>query len=262
MRNRVRDVLIAWALPALLVVAWEIGARVGFISARILPAPSAVAVAFWVNLQNGELIHHTLISTERAFYGLVIGGGIGFVLGVINGALPIAEKLTDSSLQMLRNVPHLAIIPLVILWFGIDESAKIFLVSIGVLFPVYLNTFHGIRMVDRGLVEMGRVYGLSPTALYLRIVLPGALPSILVGLRYALGIMWLTLIVAETISAQAGIGYMTMNAREFLQTDVVLLGIIIYALLGKLADMATRWIEHRALAWHPSFQTDRAMVPA
>jgi len=262
MRKQVLDTLIAWALPVLLVVAWEIGARFGFISGRILPAPSAVAVAFWVNLQNGELVHHTLISTERAFYGLLIGGGLGFVLGVINGALPIAEKLTDSSLQMLRNVPHLAIIPLVILWFGIDESAKIFLVSIGVLFPIYLNTFHGIRMVDRGLIEMGRVYGLGPIALYLRVILPGALPSILVGLRYALGIMWLTLIVAETISAQAGIGYMTMNAREFLQTDVVLLGIIIYALLGKIADMLTRWLERRALAWHPSFQTQSAMVPA
>jgi sulfonate transport system permease protein len=261
-RRAILDHALPWLLPVLLVVFWELGARSGVISARILPAPSAVALAFWLNLENGALIHHTLISTERAFYGLVIGGGLGFVLGVINGALPIAEKLTDSSLQMLRNVPHLAIIPLVILWFGIDESAKIFLVAIGVLFPIYLNTFHGIRMVDRGLIEMGRIYGLSPFALYVRVILPGALPSILVGLRYALGIMWLTLIVAETISAQSGIGYMTMNAREFLQTDVVLLGIIIYALLGKLADMATRWLEHRALAWHPSFQTAAVAVAA
>jgi sulfonate transport system permease protein len=251
--TRLGDTALAWALPVVLVIAWEIAARAGWITARILPAPSAVAAAFWVNLENGELLHHTWVSTSRAFYGLLIGGSLGFALGVLNGALPIAEKLTDSSLQMLRNVPHLAIIPLVILWFGIDESAKVFLVAIGVLFPIYLNTFHGIRMVDRGLIEMGRVYGLSPLALYLRVVLPGALPSILVGLRYALGIMWLTLIVAETISAQAGIGYMTMNAREFLQTDVVLLGIIIYALLGKAADLLTRAVERRALAWHPSF---------
>ena len=259
-RRAVLDTATPWVLPIVLVIGWEIGARLGLIPSRVLPAPSAVALAFWASLQSGELIHHTLISTERAFYGLVIGGGIGFLLGVVNGALPLAEKLTDSSLQMLRNVPHLAIIPLVILWFGIDESAKIFLVAIGVLFPIYLNTFHGIRMVDRGLIEMGRVYGLSPLELYWRVILPGALPSILVGLRYALGIMWLTLIVAETISAQAGIGYMTMNAREFLQTDVVLLGIIIYALLGKLADMATRWLERRALAWHPSFQTETQTV--
>ena len=258
--RRVLDTLLPWVLPILLIVGWEIGARTGVISSRILPAPSAVALAFWVTLRNGELVHHTLISTQRAFYGLLIGGGIGFVLGVVNGALPLAEKLTDSSLQMLRNVPHLAIIPLVILWFGIDESAKIFLVAIGVAFPIYLNTFRGIRMVDRGLIEMGRIYGLSPLALYTRVILPGALPSILVGLRYALGIMWLTLIAVETISAQSGIGYMTMNAREFLQTDVVLLGIIIYALLAKLADMATRWLERRALAWHPSFQNRTATV--
>ena len=137
---------------------------------------------------------------------------------------PVAERLLDSTLQMLRNVPHLAVIPLVILWFGIDEAAKVFLVSVGVFFPIYLNTFHGVRTVDPGLIEMARVYGLSRWELYWRVILPGALPSILVGLRFALGLMWLTLIVAETISATSGIGYMTMNAREFLQTDVVLLG--------------------------------------
>jgi sulfonate transport system permease protein len=174
---------------------------------------------------------------------------------LLNGAFPVAEKLLDSTLQMLRNVPHLAAIPLVILWFGIDEEAKVFLVAAGVLFPIYLNTFHGVRTVDRGLIQMARVYGLSGWALYWRVVLPGALPSILVGFRFALGLMWLTLIVAETISSTSGIGYMTMNAREFLQTDVVVLGIIIYALLGKLADGATRLLERWALAWHPAYQT-------
>ena len=159
---------------------------------------------------------------------------------------------------MLRNIPHLAVIPLVILWFGIGEEAKLFLVAAGVLFPIYLNTFHGIRHVDRALIEMARSYGLGPWALFSRVILPGALPSILVGLRYALGIMWLTLIVAETISASSGIGYMTMNAREFLQTDVVLLGIVVYALLGKLADMLTRGLERRCLAWHPAYQPAEA----
>ena len=250
--------LAGWALPIGLVVVWELAARAGLLSARVLPAPSDVAAAFWTSLSNGTLIEHTLISTERALTGLVIGGGIGFVLGVVNGVWRPAETLFDSSLQMLRNVPHLAIIPLVILWFGIDEEAKVFLVAIGVVFPIYLNTFHGIRTVDRDLVEMARVYGLGPIALFTRVILPGALPSVLVGLRYALGIMWLTLIVAETISASSGIGYMTMNAREFLQTDVVLLGIIVYALLGKLADVATRAVERRALAWHAAFRTPTA----
>jgi sulfonate transport system permease protein len=224
------------------------------LSSRILPAPTDVAIAFWQNLDNGTLLANAAISIERALKGLLIGGGLGFIFGVLNGIWRPAETVFDSSMQMLRNVPHLAIIPLVILWFGIDEEAKVFLVAIGTLFPIYLNTFHGIRTIDGGLVEMARVYGLGRIALFRRVILPGALPSILVGLRYALGIMWLTLIVAETISASSGIGYMTMNAREFLQTDVVLLGIIVYALLGKLADALTRAIEARALAWHPAYQ--------
>lgn len=246
--------LAPWVLPALLIGGWEAASEAGLIAARILPAPSDVARAFWESAKSGALFLHTAISTERALAGLAIGGSLGFFLGVLNGVSRTAEALSNSTLQMLRNVPHLAIIPLVILWFGIGEEAKIFLVAIGVFFPIYLNTFHGIRTVDKGLIEMARVYGLSQSALFYRVTLPGAMPSILVGLRYSLGIMWLTLIVAETISASAGIGYMTMNAREFLQTDVVLLGVLIYAALGKLADVATRALEHRALSWHPSYQ--------
>ncbi|WP_421695451.1 aliphatic sulfonate ABC transporter permease SsuC [Aestuariivirga sp.] len=249
-----KQAALSWALPVALLLLWEIAARAQWLSPRLLPAPSAVAAAFWQTLRDGTLVENTWVSTVRALQGLAIGGSIGFLLGIVNGLWRPAEVLLDSSLQMLRNVPHLAIIPLVILWFGIAEESKIFLVAIGVLFPVYLNTFHGVRGVDPGLVEMARVYGLSRLSVFLRVILPGALPSILVGLRYALGIMWLTLIVAETISANAGIGYMTMNAREFLQTDVMLLGIIVYALLGKLADVLTRMVETRALAWHPAYQ--------
>ena len=247
-----------WLVPVALVLAWEAAADTGLLAARVLPAPSATLLAGWELLRSGDLLSNVLISTERALIGLAIGGSIGLVLGLVTGAWPVAERLLDSTLQMLRNVPHLAIIPLVILWFGIDEKAKVFLVSAGVLFPLYINTFHGVRTVDRGLIEMARSYGLSRRALFWRIILPGALPSILVGLRYALGIMWLTLIVAETISASSGIGYMTMNAREFLQTDVVLLGVIVYALLGKLADSATRLLERWCLAWHPAYQPEAA----
>ena len=155
---------------------------------------------------------------------------------------------------MVRNVPHLALIPLVIVWFGIEEGAKLFLVALGVFFPVYVNTLHGVRSVDPQLIEMARSYGLDGWRLFRKVILPGALPSIFVGLRFALGVMWLTLIVAETIAAQSGIGYMAMQAREFLQVDVVVLAILIYALLGKLADSAARALERRCLAWHPAFQ--------
>lgn len=132
--------------------------------------------------------------------GFSIGGSLGLILGLISGLSRWGERLLDTSIQMLRNVPHLALIPLVILWFGIDESAKIFLVALGTLFPIYINTWHGIRNIDRGLVEMARSYGLSGIPLFIHVILPGALPSIMVGVRFALGLMWLTLIVAETIS--------------------------------------------------------------
>lgn len=243
-----------WALPVVLLILWEIAARTGLVTARLMPAPSTIAVAGWTALLDGTLIYHTAISTKRALIGLAIGGGLGFAAGIVNGLWKPAETMLDSTLQMVRNVPHLALIPLVILWFGIDETAKIFLVSFGVFFPIYINTLHGVRTVDPQIIEMAQIYGLDRKALITRIILPGALPSILVGLRYALGFMWLTLIVAETISAKDGIGYMTMNAREFFLTDVVLLGIIIYALLGKFADSLTRLIERRVLSWHPAYQ--------
>ena len=166
------------------------------------------------------------VSFLRAMAGLVVGGGIGLALGLANGVSSLSDRLTDTTLQMARNVPHLALIPLVILWFGIGEEAKLCLVALGVFFPIYVNTLHGLREVDPQLIEMGRSYGMSPLVLFRRIVLPSALPSIFVGLRFALGVMWLTLIVAETIAAQSGIGYMAMQARDFLQTDVIVLAIV------------------------------------
>ena len=243
-----------WLVPIAIVLGWEISSRSGWLSTRILPEPLAVATAFWNLLKSGELLHDVAISTGRALGGLAIGGGLGLVLGLLTGSFRTAETLLDTTLQMIRNVPALALIPLVILWFGIDESAKLFLVAIGVFFPIYLNTYHGIKAVDAGLVEMARSYGLQGWALYREVILPGALPSILVGLRFALGLMWVLLIVAETISAQSGIGYMTMNAREFLQTDVVLVGVLLYALLGKLADVVARLLERRCLRWHAAYQ--------
>lgn len=249
-----------WLVPAGLLLLWQALSMAGLLAQQILPAPSDVVAAGWRLSWSGELLHHITISTERALAGLAVGGGIGLALGFLNGLSVFAARLSDSTLQMLRNVPHLALIPLVILWFGIDESAKLFLVALGVFFPIYLNTYHGVRTIDAGLIEMARAYGLRGWPFFRQVVLPGAMPSILVGLRYALGIMWLTLIVAETISSSSGIGYMTMNAREFLQTDIVVLGIVIYAILGKLADSAARWLEQRWLAWHPAFQVQEAFA--
>ncbi|HET7863009.1 MAG TPA: aliphatic sulfonate ABC transporter permease SsuC [Burkholderiaceae bacterium] len=245
---------LPWLLPLLVLAGWETASRCGWLSTRVLPEPWAVGVAFWSLLRSGELWHHVVVSSGRALAGLAVGGGLGLLLGLFTGSFRWAETLLDSTLQMVRNIPALALIPLVILWFGIDETAKLFLVAVGVFFPVYLNTFHGIRTVDPALIEMARSYGLGGWPLYRQVILPGALPSILVGLRFSLGLMWVLLIVAETISAQAGIGYLTMNAREFLQTDVVLVGILLYAALGKLADVLARGLERWWLRWHPGYQ--------
>ncbi len=249
---------LPWLVPVLLVVVWQASSSFGWLSTRILPAPLAVVSAFWTLAVSGELWTHVQVSAGRALIGLAIGGGLGLLLGLLTGSVRFFETLLDSSIQMVRNIPALALIPLVILWFGIDEAAKLFLISVAVFFPIYLNTFHGIRNVDPGLIEMGRTYGLSRWGLYTQIILPGALSSILVGLRFSLGLMWVILIVAETISAQAGIGYLTMNAREFLQTDVVLVGILLYAALGKLADVFARGLENHWLRWHPGYQGVKA----
>jgi sulfonate transport system permease protein len=246
--------LTQWALPIGIILAWQMLSAAGLIPSRVLPAPTEVLAAGWKLLKSGELTRNIWVSFWRAIVGFAIGGGVGFAFGLANGLSRRSERVFDPTLQMVRNIPHLALIPLVILWFGIDEEAKIFLVALGVFFPIYINTQHGIRSVDSQLVEMGRIYGMSPATLFRRVILPGALPSIFVGLRYALGIMWLTLIVAETIAASSGIGYMAMQAREFLLVDVVVLSILIYALLGKLADSTARLLERLCLGWHPAFQ--------
>ncbi|MEW9700460.1 ABC transporter permease subunit [Paenibacillus sp. SI8] len=253
-RAKQRFYLVApWIIPILILLAWHLLTSSGIIPEHVLPQPVKVLSILIGMLKTGELLTHVGISAKRAFSGLLVGGGIGFLFGLLNGFSRTAEKLADSSIQMVRTVPHLSLIPLVIIWFGIEEPAKLVLVSLGVFFPIYLNTFHGIRSIDPGLIEMGKVYGLNRLALYWHIILPGALPSILVGLRYALGIMWLTLIVAETVAAKSGLGYMAMNAREFFQMDVIVLSILIYALLGKLSDTAAKLLERWWLAWNPNY---------
>jgi sulfonate transport system permease protein len=250
--------VLPWVVPVALLVIWQLSASVGWLSSRVLPAPWDVLLAAGKLAASGELWTHVSVSAGRALLGLAIGGGLGLLLGLLTGSVRFFETLLDSTIQMVRNIPALAMIPLVILWFGIDEAAKLFLISVAVFFPIYLNTYHGIRNVDPGLIEMGRTYGLTRWGLYTQIILPGALSSILVGLRFSLGLMWVILIVAETISAQAGIGYLTMNAREFLQTDVVLVGILLYAALGKLADLLARALERGWLRWHPGYQKEVA----
>ena len=171
-----------WFLPVGIVAVWQLASSVGWLSTRILPSPEGVVTAFWTLSASGELWQHLAISSWRALIGFSIGGSLGLILGLISGLSRWGERLLDTSIQMLRNVPHLALIPLVILWFGIDESAKIFLVALGTLFPIYINTWHGIRNIDRGLVEMARSYGLSGIPLFIHVI-PAWCPALHYGRR-------------------------------------------------------------------------------
>jgi sulfonate transport system permease protein len=255
LRSQAAKSLVPWLAPALLLAGWYGLSHAGLVSQRIMPSPGAVVRATIKLWRSGDLIHNLAVSSQRALLGLLLGGSVGFGLGMLTGAMHAAESLLDNSIQMFRTVPNLAMIPLLILWFGIGEEAKILLIALGVFFPIYLNTYHGLRTVDPGLKEMGRVYGLRGWQLFRHVIFPGALPSVLVGLRFALGTMWLTLIAAEALAAESGIGFMTTTAREFMQTDIVVVGTVLYALLGKLADVIARALERRLLQWHPTYQT-------
>jgi sulfonate transport system permease protein len=244
---------ISWAVPILLLGVWELLSRAGVIAPNVLPAPSSVGVTAWHLTQTGELPRHLWESLKRAAVGLALGGSVGLVLGVLTGFSRLFEALIDRNIQIIRAIPFLAILPLVMVWFGVGESGRYFLVALGTLFPVYLNTVLGIRQVDPKLLEMGRVVGLPRLQLVRTIVLPGALPSILLGVRLALTNAWLALVIAETVGAPAGIGFMATNAREFLQTDVIVLVIVLYALIGLTSDLIARALERRLLAWHPNY---------
>jgi sulfonate transport system permease protein len=247
---------LSWLVPALLVLGWELLARFGALPSYVLPVPTRVVATGIALLQDGTLIPDLGISLLRAAAGFAIGGCVGFALGTAVGFSRIAGLLLDRTILMLRAIPFLAILPLVIVWLGIGEGAKVFLVAFGVTFPIYMNTVLGIRQVDPKLVELGRVTGLSTAQLIRRIILPGALPSILNGIRYALATAWLALVVAETIAASSGIGFLAMDAREFLRTDVIVLVIVIYAVIGVAADALARLLERRLLAWHPNYAAE------
>ncbi len=242
-----------WLLPLAVLVIWEISARLGWLPRRILPAPSHVLSVGWELTVSGELPKHLWVSFRRAAYAMAIGSVLGIGLGLATGLFRLAEQLLDSSIQMLRTVPSLALIPLAILWFGIGEECKLFLMVVGAFFPLYITTYLGIRSIDPRLIEVAQIFGLTRGELIRHVLLPAALPSVLVGVRMAFGLMWMNLIVVETIATDKGIGYLINNAREFMQTDIIVLGILLYALLGKAADSTVRLFERRFVTWKSQF---------
>ncbi|MBF6267118.1 ABC transporter permease [Nocardia farcinica] len=236
----------------LVLILWQLGAR-GWLGATT-PAPTEVVAAGWDLISSGELWRHLAASARRVGTGLALGIGIGLVLGVAAGLFRLAEDLVNAPVQALRMMPALALLPVFIIWFGIGDSFKIALIAVAPVFPIYLNVFAGIRSVDRRLVEAGESLGLNRFELTTRIILPGALPQIFVGLRQALGIGWLALVVAEMQTTPVGLGFLMNDAKEFLRTDQIFLVLVVYALLGLLSDLLVRLLERRFLAWRTGFE--------
>lgn len=245
-RNRVLTWL-RWLSPILLIVVWQIAGATGILPERILPAPQLIAESAIELLRSGELVDALAVSSVRVAQGFALGAVAGLVLGVIVGTSRYADAILDPPLQMLRALPHLGLIPLFILWFGIGEAPKVLLIALGVVFPIYLNTASGLRQIDPKLRDMATVFGFSRRQRLTEVILPSIAPQVLVGVRQSLAIAWLTLIVAEQLNATTGLGYLIMNARDYFRIDVIIVGLVVYALLGILTDALVRVAEARAL---------------
>lgn len=241
-----------WLAPVLLLLLWELGSRTGLIPERTLAAPSAVIGTLIEMVISGELPSNLLVSFARVAAGLLVGVSVGLGLGLVAGLSRAGEQAVDPIMQIKRTIPALALTPLFIVWFGIGETPKVALIAFATIFPVYLNLYSGIRGVDLRLLDAARSFGLSRAEQIWHVVLPSALPSLLVGLRYALSVSILVLVVAEQINASAGLGYLINNARDFMRTDIIVVCLMVYAILGLGADWLVRTIEARALVWRPS----------
>lgn len=238
-----------WVSPVAIIAAWQLASSTGVLDERKLASPQQIATTFVQLVQDGTLGAATLVSVQRVGLGFGIGAVTGLVLAIAAGLSRLGEDAIDPPMQMLRTLPHFGLVSLFIVWFGIGETPKVALIAMGATFPLYLNTFAGIRGIDRKTLEAAKSMHLTWAQRIRHVVIPGALPQTLVGLRQSLGIAWLSLIVAETISASAGLGYVILHAKDFLQTDVIVVGLAVYSVLGLATDAIVRHLERKALAW-------------
>ncbi len=240
---------LALVFPVTLLVLWQVLGHYGYISELLFPTPYAIAEAGISLASSGDLWSNIQISVTRALLGFALGGSLGLLFGIAVGLFRRTEKLLDPTIQMIRMIPSLAVVPLFILWFGIGEESKVLLIAKSAFFPLYINTFLGIRNVDNKLFEVARVLGFSRLKQITRLILPAAMPNIILGARLSIGLSWLGLVVAELIASTSGIGYMMSDARQFADTPVVFVGIFIFAVLGLFTDTLLALIERRLLRW-------------
>ncbi len=231
--------------PLAVLVFWQLGSSLGAIPERILPAPTTILAAGWEVATNGTLLDALLVSSQRVLLGFALGAVLGISLGVLTGMSRFADTAIDPLIQAARALPHLGLVPLFIIWFGIGELPKVLIISLGVLYPLYLNTASGFRQIDPKLLEAGHVMGFGFFQRLRTIISPSAAPQLFVGLRQASAAAWLSLIVAEQVNAREGLGFLINNARDFYRTDLVIFGLIVYATLGLLSEALIRaWERH------------------
>jgi len=238
---------------ALLVGLWWVVTATGLVEAQKLPSPAAVLRAGVRLTSSGLLPEAVLASAGRVAVGLTIGVGVGSLLALVVALSQTGENLIDSPVQMLRSLPAVALVPIFVVWLGIGESAKVALIAWATSFPIYINTLGGIRNIDAGYRDLATSLNLSRLTTVRRIVVPGCLPSFLVGLRYAFSLAWIVLIVAEQVNATSGLGYLTAQARLFYEMDVMFVCLIVYGLLGWFSDFVVRALEWRLLRWRRPF---------
>ncbi|MFD0589836.1 ABC transporter permease [Paenibacillus sp. GCM10027627] len=249
-----RRLIMGSLLPVFVILIWQYLSGTGVMNAALFPAPTTIAAEFYRIVETGELYPHLEISVKRAIVGFLIGGSLGLLTGAAVGMFKRVEETVDPAVQMIRTVPLLAITPLFILWFGFGELSKVLLIALGSFFPMYVNTFLGVRNVDAKLFDIARVLEFTRTKQLIRLVLPAAMPNVLLGLRLSISVAWLVLVVAELMGADRGVGYLIQDARTFMRTEVVFIGIIIFAAVGKLTDSLVRLLERRLLKWQDSYK--------
>ena len=240
---------LAWVGPLALLLLWTASSATGLLDPRILSEPWTVVATAGELITDGRLQENLAISAQRAGLGLFFGIVVGALLALLSGLSRVGEALIDGPVQIKRAIPGLALIPLLILWFGIDETMKVLTITLGVFVPVYLQTHAGLRGIDLRFVELAQTVGLSRAGFIRKVVLPGALPGFFLGLRFAVTGAWVSLVVVEQINATSGIGYMMELARTYGQTNIIVLGLAVYGILGLLSDGIVRFIERKALSW-------------
>ncbi|HGH7183284.1 ABC transporter permease [Bacillus cereus] len=256
-KTNVKVLVRAITIPIIVLIIWQLAGIFDLVSKTVLPTPLDIFLAFQELIKTGELFGHLSISVFRAAAGFFIGGSLGIILGTIVGFSTRSEQYLDPSVQMLRTVPHLAVAPLFVLWFGFGETSKVLLIADGAFFPLYVNAFLGIRGVDSKLYDVARVLEFNKRKLITKLILPAALPNLLLGARLSLGVAWVSLVVAELMGSTEGIGYMIMDARQFSNTDIVFVGIIIFAFVGKFSDSLVRLLEVKFLRWRDNFKGEK-----